>query len=422
MSRFRFIAIDGDGKERKGLIEAVSRQQAVKQIRGYGLTPARVTLARDIGPPEMSAKALGIGAARAAKKPMYFGAALKKKALAQFTRKLATLLQAGLTLLRSLEVLRDQEKNVAFSWILTQLEESIQSGSTFSDALAKFPREFDFLYVNMTRAGEASGMLEVSLARLATYLEKTERMKSRLAAAMTYPTVVMILSGLIVMGLLIFVVPSFKQIFIDELGVDAMPLLTMYVLGVSEYLVSYWYLVLSVLLGAYLLKRLFGATAMGRGFYDWLKLKVVGIGDLSTKIYVIRFSRTLGTLIESSVPILEALRITRDACGNTHVMKAVDAVRNRVKDGEGVAQTLAATKIFPIMVSSMVEVGEETGDMPEMLTQIADVYDEEVDNSIASLTSMVQPLMIVFLAGAVVLIVLALFLPFITIMQSFGAG
>jgi len=191
---------------------------------------------------------------------------------------------------------------------------------------------------------------------------------------------------------------------------------------VSEYLVNYWYLVLSVLFGGYLLKRLFGATAMGRGLYDWLKLRVVGIGDLSTKIYVIRFSRTLGTLIESSVPILEALRITRDACGNTHVMKAVDTVRNRVKDGEGVAQTLAATKIFPIMVSSMVEVGEETGDMPEMLTQIADVYDEEVDNSIASLTSMVQPLMIVFLAGAVVLIVLALFLPFITIMQSFGAG
>ncbi|EDY82626.1 Bacterial type II secretion system protein F domain [Verrucomicrobiia bacterium DG1235] len=422
MSKFRFIAIDGEGKERKGVVEAPSRQQAVKQIRSYGLTPARVTVVRPAGANDTSASAKGGVSPQAAKKPMYIGSAVKKKVLSEFTRKLATLLQAGLTLIRSLEVLKDQEKNVVFRWIQNSLVESIQSGSTFSDALANFPKEFDFLYVNMARAGEASGMLEVSLARLATYLEKTERMKSRLASAMTYPTVVMILSSIIVMGLLVFVVPSFKQIFIDEIGEDKMPMLTVYVLMVSEFLVAYWYVVIGAVIGLFVFKKLVGATSPGRSFYDWLKIKLPGLGDLCTKIYVIRFSRTLGTLIESSVPILEALRITRDACGNKHVMLAVDKVRNRVKDGEGIASTLTETKIFPTMVTSMVEVGEETGDLPEMLGQIADVYDEEVDNSISSLTAMIQPLMIVFLAAAVVLIVLALFLPFLSIMQSFGNG
>lgn len=422
MSKFRFIAIDGEGKERKGIVEAASRQQAVKQIRSYGLTPARVTVVRPAGDGETSADAAKSPSGKATKKPMYIGSAVKKKALAEFTRKLATLLQAGLTLIRSLEVLKDQEKNVVFRWIINSMIESIQSGSTFSDALAAFPKEFDFLYVNMARAGEASGMLEVSLARLATYLEKSERMKSRLASAMTYPTVVMILSTIIVMGLLIFVVPSFKQIFIDEIGEDKMPKLTVYVLAVSEFLVAYWYIVIGGFVGLAVLKKVFGMTGPGRSLYDWLKLKVVGIGELCTKIYVIRFSRTLGTLIESSVPILEALRITRDACGNKHVMAAVETVRSRVKDGEGIASTLIGTKIFPLMVTSMVEVGEETGDLPQMLGQIADVYDEEVDNSISSLTSMVQPLMIVILAVAVVLIVLALFLPFLSIMQSFSNG
>ncbi len=420
MSKFRFIAIDSEGKERKGIVEGASRQQAVKQIRSYGLTPARVTVVNPVGAGDTSAGLAGEKSAKAGKKPMYLGSAVKKKALAEFTRKLATLLQAGLTLVRSLEVLKDQEKNVVFRWIQNSLIESIQSGSTFSDALAGYPKEFDFLYVNMARAGEASGMLEVSLARLATYLEKTERMKGRLASAMTYPTVVMIISFAIVMFLLIFVVPKFEQIFIEEIGEDKMPVLTVYVLAISKIILAYWYAIFGGLLGLYVFKRVFGATSIGRSLYDWLKLKFVGIGELTTKIYVIRFSRTLGTLIESSVPILEALRITRDACGNKHVMNAVDTVRNRVKDGEGIASTLVGTKIFPTMVTSMVEVGEETGDLPEMLGQIADIYDEEVDNSISSLTAMVQPLMIVVLAVAVVLIVLALFLPFLSIMQSFN--
>ncbi len=421
MPKFKFIAIDESGRERRGMIEASSRSQADKQIRNYGMTPARVTPAR-IESTDTSSESGEGTRVKPMKKPLYFGSAVNKKALAEFTRKLATLLQAGLTLLRSLEVLVDQEKNPVFRWILIQICDSIQSGSTFSDALSKFPKEFDFLFVNMARAGEASGMLEVSLARLALYLEKTERMKARLAAAMTYPSVVMGISTLIVIGLLIFVVPSFEETFVDQLGPAAMPLLTVYVLGVSEYLLENWYVVFGSVVGFVILSRIFGKTPVGRSFFDWLKLRFLGFGELFTKIYVVRFCRTLGTLIESEVPILEALRITREGCGNVHVSGAVDKVRRKVTDGEGIASTLTSTRIFPTMVSSMIEVGEETGDLPDMLNQVADVYDEEVENSIASLTSIVQPLMIVLLAIVVVLIVLALFLPFVEIIRSLGAG
>lgn len=420
MPKFKFIAIDNDGKERRGMVEAPSRQLATKQIRGYGLLPAKVNLVRPEKEQQRVGGAESKGPKRPVKRPMYFGAALNKRALAEFTRKLATLLQAGLTLLRSLEVLIDQERNVIFRWILSELADSIRSGGTFSESLAKFPKEFDFLYVNMTRAGEASGMLDVSLARLATYLEKTQRMKARLTTAMTYPTVVTVLSALIVLGLMIFVVPGFEEVFRDQFTELEMPVLTVYVLGVSHYLIEFWYLVFGGAFGLYLLWKLVGMTDAGRAFYDWVNLHLVGVGELTTKIYVIRFCRTLGTLIESSVPILEALRITRDTCGNTHVVRAVEKVHNKVKDGDSIAHTLAATGIFPSMVPSMIEVGEETGDLPEMLIQIAEVYDEEVENAIASLTSLIQPLMIVGLAIAVVLIVLALFLPFITILQSFA--
>lgn len=418
MAKFKFIAIDSDGKERRGMVEAPSRRMATEQIKSYGLLPAKVTVAR----PERQSPGANVdgSAKRSEKKPMYFGSAIKKKELSEFTRKLSTLLQAGLTILRCLEVLRDQEKNVVFRWIVSDLAETIRSGGSFSDALAKYPKEFDFLYVNMARAGEASGMLDVSLARLAAYLEKTQRMKSRLVAAMTYPVVVMFLASLIVLAILIFVVPSFEAIFVEQLGRESMPMLTRYVLMISRFVVTHWYVVFGGLIGLYLLFRFIGKTGPGRSFYDWLKLRLAGIGELSVKVYVIRFSRTLGTLIESSVPILEALRITRDGCGNVHVMNAVERVRSRVKDGDSIASTLAATKIFPLMVPSMIEVGEETGDLPEMLNQIADVYDEEVDNAISSLTSVVQPLMIVGFAFAIVIIVVSLFLPFIKILQSIG--
>lgn len=419
MPKFKFIAIDGDGKERRGMVEAPSRSLATTQLKSYGLLPAKVTAVK-LAKSSLAVSSGSSDKMKAMKKPMYFGSAVNKKLLAEFTRKLATLLQAGLTLLRSLEVLMEQERDVVFKWILFEVTESIRSGNTFSESLSKFPKEFDFLYMNMARSGEASGMLELSLARLATYLEKTQRMKSRLKSALTYPAVVMTLASIIVMGLLVFVVPSFEKIFTEELGGKAMPVLTQYVLKVSDFFVHYWYFVIGIVFGFYILKKFIGNTEQGRRFYDWLKLNVAGIGDLTVKIQVIRFSRTLGTLIESSVPILEALRITRDACGNVHVMDAVQKVRNKVKDGEDIAATLSKTRIFPPMVSSMIEVGEQTGDLPEMLTQIADVYDEEVDNAIATLTSLVQPLMIVVMAIAVVTIVLALFLPFISIMESFA--
>jgi len=421
MLKYRFIAIDDAGKERKGMVEALSRNAASRQIRSYGLTPARVTVvkAEEVG---AARSAAGPRSAFAARRPMYFGPAIDKKRLAEFTRKLATLLRAGLTLLRSLEVLKSQERSSVFKWILGNIVERIESGSNFSDALAAFPKEFDYLFVNMTRAGEASGMMELSLDRLATYMEKNQRMKSRLSSAMAYPAVVTALSVLIVIGLLLFVVPRFEGIFLEEIGQEKMPELTGYVLMASEVAMTNWMWLIGGLFAVLLLLKLLGKTSPGRALFDWFQLRLPGLGDLVTKIQVIRFSRTLGTLIESSVPILEALRITKDTCGNVHVVSAVDKLLSKVKDGEGIAATLSETKIFPLMLVSMVEVGEETGDLPSMLSQVADVYDEEVDAAISGLVSVLQPLMIVALAVVVILIVLALFLPFVSIMESYGAG
>lgn len=406
------------------MVEAPSKQMATTQIKSYGLLPAKVALVRtERRSAAKTATASDLKRnAKTSKKPMYFGAAVNKKALSEFTRKLSTLLQAGLTLLRSLEVLADQEKNVVFKWIINDVAEGIRSGNTFSECLGKYPKEFDFLYVNMARAGEASGMLDVSLSRLASYLEKTQKMKSKLKTAATYPTVVMSFSFLIVVALLLFVVPKFEKMFVEQLEGEPLPLLTQYVVGISSAVLEQWYLCLGGLMGIPILIKLIAATSVGRQIIDILKIRLPVFGDLNTKIYVIRFSRTLGTLIESSVPILEALRITRDTCGNSRVETAVEKVRNRVKDGEGIAHTLAATTVFPGMVSSMIEVGEETGDLPEMLTQIADVYDDEVDNSVSSMTSLVEPLMIVVLAIVVVVIVLALFLPFVKMLQAIGGG
>lgn len=418
MAKFQFIAIDGDGKERRGMVEAPSRQQASAQIKSYGLMPAKIAVARLDRSSARGATEEGV--AELGKKPLYFGSGVKKKELAEFTRKLSTLLQAGLTLIRSLEVLLDQERNPVFKWIVGSLANSIRSGSTFSEALAKFPKEFDFLYVNMTRSGEASGTLDVALARLSTYLDKTQRMKAKLAAAMTYPSVVMTLATLIVIGLLVWVVPSFERIFREQLSGEQMPQLTQHVLAASGYIRDQWMFLLGALAAVFLFAKLLSEMPMGRGLTDWGKLHAPLVGELFRKVYIVRFARTLGTLLDSSVPILEALNITRDTCGNRVIMRAVDKVRNRVKDGEGIARPLENAKIFPMMVSSMVEVGEETGDLPEMLTQIADVYDEEVENSISSLTSIVEPLMIVMLALVVVVIVLALFLPFVKIMQTFA--
>lgn len=406
------------------MVEAPSRELAATQIKSYGLLPARILPAKSKSGKRKSSSRGGsqeAGKAPIVKKPVYFGPAIGKKGMTAFTRQLSTLLQAGMPLLRSLEVLLAQEKNLPFKWLISQLADSIRTGNPLSSGLARFSKEFDVLYVNMVRAGEASGMLEVVLSRLSIYLEKVQRMKAKLLSALIYPIVVAGMSVLIVGVLLVFVVPQFQQIFEDQFQEQSLPAITVVVMTASMMIKDHFMATLGILLSPILLFKLFKATGLGEYAIDWLKLKFFRVGEVFTKIYISRFSRTFGTLMESGVPILDALRITRDACGNQVVMRAVDTVHRRVRDGENVAGPLESTGIFPPMVTSMIEVGEETGELSSMLSQVADIYDEEVDNSVMGLTSVIEPILIVCLALVIVCVLLALFLPFIQIMQGFAS-
>lgn len=422
MPKFEFIALDSSGEERKGMVEAPSWELASTQIKSYGLTPAKVTPVKG---KTAAAKRYSSGSVSSGndgreivKKPSYFGAAIRPKGLSIFTRQLSTLLQNGLSLIKSLEVLVAQEKNPAFKWVLSQQLDNIRSGNTFSEGLSQFPKEFDSLYMNMVKAGEASGTLDMALSRLAHYLNKARQIRSKVTQASVYPVVVFCFSSLIVLGLMVFVVPKFASIFDKQLNGEQLPVLTKAVMNISAFVTANMVQVGIGGLVGFMLFSLFKSTRAGGIFFSFLKLRFPLLKDTFSKVYISRFCRTLGTLLESGVPILEALNYSRDAVGNRFIMTAVDKVRNRVRDGEPLARPIEATGIFPPMVSSMIEVGEETGELPNMLNQIAEIYDEEVDASISSVTSVIEPILILMLAASVLVIAVSLFLPFIKLMQT----
>tara|TARA_B110000467_G_C18318750_1_gene483511 strand:+ start:812 stop:2089 length:1278 start_codon:yes stop_codon:yes gene_type:complete len=422
MPKFEFIAVDSAGEERRGMVEAPNRDLAFTQIKSYGLTPTKVKPAK-VG--ARTAKRGSGGALQVrgdsreiVKKPAYFGAAKNKKGISIFTRQLSTLLQNGLSLIKSLEVLVAQERNPAFKWVLSQQLDNIRTGNTFSEGLSQFPKEFDTLYMNMVKAGEASGTLDMALGRLAHYLNKARQIRSKVTQAAIYPLVVSGFSSLIVLGLMTFVVPKFADIFSKQLNGEQLPELTRIVMLLSSVLTSHAPLVGGIAAAALVSFLVFRTTRVGALFFSFMKLNTPLLNDTFSKVYISRFCRTLGTLLESGVPILEALNYSRDSIGNRFIMSAIDKVRNRVRDGEPLARPIAATGLFPPMVSSMVEVGEETGELPNMLGQIADIYDEEVDASISSVTSIIEPILILFLAVSVLLIAISLFLPFVKLMQG----
>ncbi|BET69580.1 type II secretion system F family protein [Opitutales bacterium ASA1] len=418
MPRFTFSAVDSSGKERNGLVEAASVELASVQVKSMGLFPTAIA-PEEVASPARSRRrktAIATTAVRT-KKPVVIGRVVSRKRLTVFTRQLATLVQAGLPLLRSLEVLGRQEKAPAFKWVIEQLAENIRSGNTLSEGLSSHPKVFDRLYVNMVRAGEAGGVLDVVLNRLARFMEKAERIKGRVRAAMIYPIVIMCVTVIILGVLMIYVVPKFEDIYRDQLRGAPLPVLTQIVLetanAIKNNLLSGIVLVVAAVLGFRLLKQ----SRVGARSLDWLALHVPLLGDLALKASIARFSRTLGTLLASGVPILQSLLITRDTSGNSIVVEGIDYVHDRVKEGESIAIPLEQTKVFPGMVTSMIDVGEETGELNEMLNRVADTYEEEVDNAVAGLTSIIEPIMIVFLAGVVGTIVVALFLPIKDLIQ-----
>ncbi|MBI2515390.1 MAG: type II secretion system F family protein [Opitutae bacterium] len=414
MPRFNYIAVDARGLETTGLVEALSSEQAIKQLKARGLFPTDVASAAAFqGNDRTPGQRIGLQM----RLSLSFVPPVSARETAIFTRQLATLLRAGMPLVKGLEVLARQERNGAFRTIIPALTDDIRSGGTLSDALTRHPRVFDRLYLSMVRAGEAGGVLDVVLDRLAKFAEKSLQLRGKVRAAMVYPLIVLLVAVTILVGLLVFVVPRFRQIFADLLKGAPLPPLTQAVLAVSDAVRTHYLGTLAVLAVAWVAFNWFRRSPRGGRLVAGWVLRAPLFGDLWLKSIVARFSRTLGTLLSSGVPILSALLITRDTCGNLRVSDAIQLVHDRVKEGAPVARPLEGAQVFPPMVASMIEVGEHTGQLPEMLGKIADIYDDEVDNAVAGLSSLIEPILIVILAGVVGLIVVALFLPIIRIVQ-----
>ncbi len=423
MPRYTYVALDARGQESTGLVEARSSNEAIGQLRQAGYFPTSV-YEEGKGGPDRKVSRAGAKPARVARPRTKISIVLfqrkkvKPKIMMIFTRQLATLIDSGLPLLRGLNVLAKQERDTVLRNTINKLADGVQGGSTFSESLAQHPLIFNHLYVNMVKAGEVGGVLELVLRRLAEFQEKAQKIKNKVVAAMVYPIIVMTMAIAIMAFLLVFIVPKFEAIFHDMLGDKPLPAITLFVIGVSNFVKNHGLVLLGLLIAAVAAYKLIARTRAGRSIIDRFKLRVPLFGDLIRKTAISRFSRTLGTLVTSGVPILQALNITRETAGNMVIAGAISQVHDSVKEGESIVQPLEASGAFPPMAISMIDVGEETGQLPEMLLKIADVYDDETDNSVAALTSMLEPIMIVFLALVVGTIVIALFMPLISIISG----
>ena len=432
MPRFEYTALDARGTESTGIVEAATQNEVVAQLRQQGFFPTSVVPEGQGKKHAKSGKAVSknAGAAKSEKKGISFfqKRTIPTKTLMIFTRQLATLIDAGLPLLKGLTVLAKQEKNLVLKNSIIQIADSVQGGSTFSEAMGQHPRIFQKLYVSMVKAGEIGGVLELVLTRLAEFQEKAQKLKNKIKSAMTYPLVVLAIALLILVFLLTTIVPKFAKIFQEMLGEnEQLPGLTMGVMAASKFLMdmfvppTLWFtlvLIFGIGSGWWSLNN----TVKGIDFMDRMKLKLPIFGDIAKKGAIARFTRTLGTLVTSGVPILQALNITKETAGNVVLADAITKVHDAVKEGESIVSPLEASGVFPPMVISMVDVGEETGQLPEMLLKVAEVYDDEVDNAVDSLTSLLEPIMIVLLAFIVGTIVIALFLPLIKIIEKMNTS
>ncbi|MBR2344989.1 MAG: type II secretion system F family protein [Lentisphaeria bacterium] len=416
MPQFQYVVWDASRKRRQGKINAASQEAASAELRrkGYGIESLQMVVETK------KAKSSKKGAASF---NINLGpVVINRKDLTVVTRQLAILLSAGLPLIRSLRTLEKQAKNPSVRAVLAKTSDIVEGGATFAEALAQSPKSFDKLYLNMVRAGEASGAMEIILDRLAGFMEKSARIAGKVKSAMIYPTVVLSISLLAVVGLMIFIVPNFSKIFKDLLGDDAeLPGITTFLITVSDTLMTSWYYYIIGVISIVILYKIIVMIPAGKWGVDWCKYNMPLFGPIIAKSAISRFSRTLGTLMSSGVPVLNALAIVKETSGNDVVASAVQKVYGAVKEGEGIAGPLSKTKVFPEMVISMVEVGEETGKLPEMLDKIANTYEDDVDNSVSALTSLIEPLMIVGLAVIVGTIVIALFLPLTKIIEQMSA-
>ncbi len=344
------------------------------------------------------------------------------KALTQFTTQLSTLQDAGLPIVRSLKILEGQLDRGPFKSVLVEVSEEVESGSPLSESLGKHASVFDNLYTNMVKAGEAGGVLDVILSRLAGFLEKAERLKKRIKGAMIYPAVVFTVTIAILLLIMIFVVPKFEKVFASMPQLGELPALTQGLQAFSNFLLDKWWVMLLGIILVVIGFKAFLNTRVGRRLSDRIKLRLPIIGGLARKITVARFSRTFGTLIASGVPILESLDICQHTAGNVIMEESLSKVRDSISEGGTIAEPLGESGIFDDIVVNMIDVGEETGELDKMLIRVADNYDDEVDVAVGSLVSVIEPILIVFMGGAVFMIVLGLFLPLLKIIESLEKG
>ncbi len=411
MPKFDYHAMNSEGKEIRGVIEAESVGTAIVKIKELGCFPTEIFPVKETA-----------AAGRADRKGMPVrrkgtsSAKINTKQLTIFTRQLAILIDAGLPLVRSLTILRDQQKKGGFQRVIGSLAEEVEGGSTFSEALAKFPGIFSRLFVNMVKAGEVGGVLEVVLQRLAEFAESSQKIAGKVKSALAYPMVVVCVAGGALTFMLTTVVPKFLEMFV-ELEI-ALPPMTQGLMNVSTFLRKKWYVGLGVVIGFVVVFRIIKRNRIVKYYLDNLMLLLPVFGPLGRKVAVGNFARMLGTLVQSGVPILQALNIVKDTTGNEVLARAISNVHNSIREGESIAGPLLKSRVFPLMVVNMVDVGEETGSLDTMLLKVADAYESEVEATVGALTSLLEPLLIVVVGLIVGLIVVSMFLPLVTLISK----
>lgn len=400
MPRFKWEGRIVGGGAQSGTMEAINETVVRSQLRQQRIIPTKIKVVRE------------------KKNITLFKPKVKAKNLAIFTRQLATMIDAGLPLVQSLDILAEQEENITLKGILNRVKDDVESGMTFAAALKKHPKAFNDLYTNMVVAGEEAGTLDIILNRLATFIEKAEALRRKVKSAMMYPMIVTFVAVVVVGILMVFVIPTFEKMF-REAG-QQLPGLTQLVVDVSKFIRGHILIFIGAIILFILAIRYIRKTDKGKKAIDGFLLKLPIFGILLRKVAVARFTRTLSTLMQSGVPILDGLQLVAKTSGNKVIEDAVMEARENISSGENIAEPLARSKVFPPMVTRMISVGENTGALDQMLNKIADFYEDEVDTAVAGLTSMLEPLMIVFLGGVVGTIVIAMYLPIFNMANAIG--
>ena len=413
MAIFTYQAMNSVGQPVKGEVEAVNSDEAIAKVRAQGNFPTKIK-ERSVRRAKRAAPGAGQTPARGRRRTV---GRVPVKVLTQFTRQLSTLVDAGLPIVRSLDILEQQQKPGPMRLATRLVKEEVTEGSSLSDAMKRHPKAFDQLYTNMVRAGELGGVLDVILQRLSDFMEKSEALKRKVKGAMVYPVAVITFALAIVTLLLIMVVPKFERIFAD-MG-SGLPAITQALLNMSDWMTGGgWIVILGTPVGVILLAKLLRQSSGGAFFLDRFKLNVPIMGKIIGKTAVARFCRTLGTLLAAGVPILEALNITRDTSGNAVYARALNKVHDAIREGENFATPLRQSRAVEPMVVNMIDVGEETGELDTMLSKIADTYDDEVDTMVSAMTSLMEPVMVIVLGGIVGFIVVALFMPMVGMLEA----